>query len=85
MRIYGDLFQIEGGFLTMMDFKLEYGDVYLTYSWNEDGTPYDMDDNFYVPVASFIDENCQVWEIIENLATIMMYTGANTSFWEDND
>jgi hypothetical protein len=85
MKVYGDIFEIQGNFLSMMDFKLQYGDIYLTYLWNEDGTPYDSDNSFDAPMASSIDENCKAWEAVEELSELMSCVGADTAFWEDNE
>jgi hypothetical protein len=85
MKVYGDIFEIQNCFLSMMDFNLQYGDVYLTYLTNKDGTEYEDDNSFDAPMASYIDENCKAWEAIESLADIMMCVGADTAFWEDDD
>lgn len=84
MKVYGDLFEIESGFLTLLDYKLQYPDIYLIYVTNENGQ---FIDDFIGEKAWFIDENCWVWETIEQLSSIMMFTGADSdvTFWEDDD
>jgi hypothetical protein len=84
MKIWGDLFEIQPHFLTMMDFKIQYPDIYLTFVTDENDEPID---GFIGEKAWFSDENCWVWEVIDNLSCIMQWTGADGDviFWEDDE
>ena len=84
MKVYGDLFLIENGFLTLMDYKLQYSDVYLTYTTDEKD---EFIPGFLGKKEWFVDENCWAWESIDHLSLIMAWSGAGikAAFWEDDD
>jgi hypothetical protein len=79
MRIYGDLFTIQGHFLTMLDANIKYPDVYVIHCAD------DPPEQFYASWARFIDENCMAWEVIDHLESIGNYTQHDVHFWEDDD
>ena len=79
LRVYGDLFTIEGHFLSMLDAYIQYLDVYAIHCSEEE------EDGFWTKWAYFIDENCLSYEVIENLSSIGEMVGFDLCFWEDED
>lgn len=78
MRVYGDLLEIQPHFLSMMDFKLQYSDVYCI---DMDGS----DEIFDAERAMFIEELCLAYECIDLLEDIGTCVGFDVSFWEDDE
>lgn len=79
MKVYGDLFEIQGHFLTMLDANIQYTDVYCIE------VAEDSPEQFYSSWARFVDENCMVWEVIDNLEAIGGCTQHDVHFWEDDE